>query len=452
MTSENDQQTEGLVVVLPERCHQRARLATPRSGKHPGYGQAGDDTELLRQVSELAVRLMAGPPEADVYAVMAGGLQAITGALAVGISTYDADTGDLVIEHIAADAETLSTVDRLLGHSLVGMRMPVDRESRRQLLADLIQIADMPDTVFGVVPHATSAEIQEALHIDHFVGLVLCFGDEMIGRAVLVMPEGQPSLSREALQILAYIAAAALRRKQMEGTMQELREAQANLIQAAKMAAIGELAAGVAHQINTPLTSVLGFSELLLERTAEDDPAQEQLEAIVRQAGRAHDTVRGLLDFSRQAGSHPEPAGINHILQETLALVRRRLELQGIELQESYAGGLPDLVVDIPRLKQAFLNVITNALYAMPEAGTLSIRTEQVAGEVRVHISDTGAGIPEADLARIFEPFFTTKPAGEGVGLGLSVGLGIVQDHGGRIQVESHQNQGTTVTILLPVD
>jgi two-component system NtrC family sensor kinase len=266
------------------------------------------------------------------------------------------------------------------------------------------------------------------------------------------MPEGQPSLSIEALQILAYIAAAALRRKQMEGTMQELREAQANLIQAAKMAAIGELAAGVAHQINTPLTSVLGFSELLLERTAEDDPAQEQLEAIVRQAGRAHDTVRGLLDFSRQAGSHPEPADINHILQETLALVRRRLELQGIELQESYAGGLPDLVVDIPRLKQAFLNVITNALYAMPEAGTLSIRTEQVAGEVRVHISDTGAGIPEEDLARIFEPFFTTKPAGEGVGLGLSVGLGIVQDHGGRIQVESRQNQGTTVTILLPVD
>jgi signal transduction histidine kinase len=218
------------------------------------------------------------------------------------------------------------------------------------------------------------------------------------------------------------------------------------------MAAVGELAAGVAHQINTPLTSVLGFSELLLERAAEDDPAREQLAAIVRQAGRAHDTVRSLLDFSRQTESHPEPADINSIVEEALALIRHRLEIQSIELQESYARDLPRVVVDRPRLKQALLNVITNALYAMPHSGVLSICTEQVEDEVAVRVSDTGPGIPQEDLDRIFEPFFTTKPDGEGIGLGLSVGLGIVQDHGGRIQVKTHKKKGSTFTVWLPVD
>jgi signal transduction histidine kinase len=197
---------------------------------------------------------------------------------------------------------------------------------------------------------------------------------------------------------------------------------------------------------------VLGFSELLLERAAEDDPSREQLAVIVRQADRARDTVRSLLDFSRQTESHPEPADINSIVEEALALVRHRLEIQSIELQESYAGGLPRLVVDRPRLKQALLNVIANALYAMPHTGVLSIRTEQVKDEVAVRVSDTGPGIPEEDLDRIFEPFFTTKPAGEGIGLGLSVGLGIVQDHGGRIQVETYKKRGSTFTVWLPVD
>ncbi|MGD8598443.1 MAG: ATP-binding protein [Anaerolineae bacterium] len=625
MTVENNRQSDELVIALEDRYRQGTQFIALQPEDQQAYHQAEVDAGLLRQVGELAVRLMVVPPGADVYAVMAEGLRDITGALAVGVSIYDADGRELVIEHIAADAATLTTVDHMLGRSLVGMRMPIDLESRRQLLADAIMVADMSDTVFGVIPSATSARIQETLHIEHLVGLTLRYGQELMGRTVLVIPEGQPPLSTEVLQILAYIAAAALHHKQMAEAMQqrnrelallnragqtlntsldlmevldtalaqvcsllavdacsvwladsetdelvcrsatgphreivlgwrirpgeglagwvfqtgqslivpdtqaderhsraidhridtillsalsvplrikeeiigvlqvlhaekdhfgrtdqvlveslatpvaialenarlyeslqarmrELREAQVKLIQTAKMAAVGELAAGVAHQINTPLTSVLGFSELLLERAAEDDPSREQLAAIVRQAGRARDTVRSLLDFSRQTESHPKPADINSIVQEALALVRHRLEIQSIELQESYAGNLPRLVVDRPRLKQALLNVITNALYAMPHTGVLSIRTEQVEDEVAVRVSDTGPGIQEKDLDRIFEPFFTTKPDGEGMGLGLSVGLGIVQDHGGRIQVKTHKKKGSTFTVWLPVD
>ncbi len=237
----------------------------------------------------------------------------------------------------------------------------------------------------------------------------------------------------------------------LQRQMEDLKRTQAQLIQSAKMAAVGSLAAGVAHELNNPLTSILGFADLLLWNTAPDDPRREDLTVIVAEAQRARDIVRNLLDFSRQTESSYQPADVNHLLQQTLSLLRWQIENSHVNLKESYAEKLPLLPLAANRIKQVFLNLITNALHAMPSGGTLIVSTGQVGEEVMIQFSDTGTGIPADHLPRLFDPFFTTRPAGQGTGLGLSVSLSIVQEHGGRITVESQVGQGSRFTVWLPV-
>jgi PAS domain S-box-containing protein len=232
----------------------------------------------------------------------------------------------------------------------------------------------------------------------------------------------------------------------------ELKQAQAQLIQSAKLAAVGELAAGVAHELNNPLTSILGFAELLMWNANSDDRAQEELSIIADEARRARDIVRDLLDFSRQVESFPEKADLNRLIRETLNLLRRQIGHSGIKLAESYEPDLPLLSLAVGRMKQVFLNLVANAMQAMPYGGRLIIATKKVGGEVAVHVADTGVGIPRELMTRLFEPFFTTKPVGQGTGLGLSVSLGIVQEHGGRITVESQEGVGSRFTVWLPLN
>jgi len=234
--------------------------------------------------------------------------------------------------------------------------------------------------------------------------------------------------------------------------MAELRQAQAQLVQSAKLAAIGELAANIAHEINNPLTSVLGFASYLAERLPEGDPMHEELGLIMEEAGRARDIVRDLLDFSRQREFSPEPTDVNTVLESTVAMLRRQGSLDQIQVTEEYAPDLPLVEADVSRLKQVFLNILNNALYAMREGGSLFLRTRLAGGAVEIEFTDTGTGIAPEHLDRIFDPFFTTKPAVSGTGLGLSVSLGIVQAHGGTIEVRSQLGQGSTFTVRLPVD
>jgi signal transduction histidine kinase len=160
--------------------------------------------------------------------------------------------------------------------------------------------------------------------------------------------------------------------------------------------------------------------------------------------------VRDLLDFSRQHDFSPEPADLNDVLERTVAMVKRQRGLKHVKVNEQYAAELPLVEVDVSRIKQVFLNIINNALYAMAETGTLTIRTDSADGGVQVDFTDTGGGIAPEHLDRIFDPFFTTKPEVSGTGLGLSVSLGIVQSHGGTIDVKSAPGQGATFTIKLP--
>ncbi len=234
--------------------------------------------------------------------------------------------------------------------------------------------------------------------------------------------------------------------------MAELKQTQAQLIQSAKLAAIGELAANVAHEINNPLTSVLGFASYLAEQVPAGAPNREELDLILEEATRARDIVRDLLNFSRQREFEPEVTDLNAVLEQTIVMLRRQGTLEHLTVEEVYAPGLPSVEVDIARMKQVFLNIVNNAVYAMRDTGgSLTVRTRAVDGMAEVDITDTGTGIAPDHLDKIFDPFFTTKPEVSGTGLGLSVSLGIVQSHGGTIEVRSRLGHGSTFTVRLPI-
>jgi signal transduction histidine kinase/CheY-like chemotaxis protein len=281
--------------------------------------------------------------------------------------------------------------------------------------------------------------------------------DELIGGFSILWLEQAHRFTAEELRLAEGIAlqgALAIENSRLyEGVKQqmiELRQTQAQLVQSAKLAAIGELAANIAHEINNPLTTVLGFASFIAERLPADDPTREELGLIQEEASRARDIVRDLLQFSRQRDFMPEPSDVNAVIDQVLGMVRRQGALQTITLNETYAADLPMVEMDVPRIKQVFLNIINNAVYAMKAGGSLTLRTSADGVMARIAFEDTGPGIPPDNLSRIFDPFFTTKPEVSGTGLGLSVSLGIVQSHGGTIEVQSEVGRGSTFSVLLP--
>jgi signal transduction histidine kinase len=281
---------------------------------------------------------------------------------------------------------------------------------------------------------------------------------EVMGGFSIVWTREPHRFSREELRLAEGIAlqgALAIENSRLyddvKQQMTELRQTQAQLVQSTKLAAIGELAANIAHEINNPLTTVLGFASFLAERLPQGDAMREELGLIQEEASRARDIVRDLLQFSRQRDFMPEPADLNAVLDQVLAMLRRQGAFSAIDVHEAYASDLPPVEVDIPRIKQVFLNIVNNAVYVMPNGGSLSIRTTRTGETVRVSFEDTGPGIQPDHRDRIFDPFFTTKPEVSGTGLGLSVSLGIVQSHGGTIEVESEVGTGSTFTVVLPL-
>ena len=243
--------------------------------------------------------------------------------------------------------------------------------------------------------------------------------------------------------------AAALKRRD-----QQLREQAARkVMESERLAMVGQLAAGVAHEINNPLTGIVTYSQLLLERAPEEGTTRSSLEKIVTQANRCRKIVRGLLDFSRQSKPDERPCNVNTVLQECVALVANQALFQNIEIVRHFGEDLPLVPMDPSQIQQVFLNLILNAAEATPADGrlTLTTRLDPTSRYVEVEFADTGCGIKEADLERIFEPFFTTKGARRGTGLGLAISYGIVKEHRGTIGVESEVGKGTTFVVSLPL-
>ena len=223
------------------------------------------------------------------------------------------------------------------------------------------------------------------------------------------------------------------------------------LARSEKLAAVGQLAAGVAHEINNPLGGILVYSYLMLEDLPSDHPERSQVEKIIREATRCKEIIKGLLDFSRQLPSRLKPIDINALVTELLGLVENHLSFQNVNIQKNLAADLPPVQGDKSKLEQVFLNLFINAGEAMAGHGTLSVTTTRnVEGAVEIRISDNGPGIHPDHLPRLFDPFFTTKDVGRGIGLGLSVSYGIIQQHRGRIYVDATSPIGTTFVIELP--
>ena len=226
------------------------------------------------------------------------------------------------------------------------------------------------------------------------------------------------------------------------------------LMRSEKLASIGRLAAGIAHEINNPLTSVLTFSSLLL-RKAETGDQKEKLEIIVKETTRCRQIVRDLLNFARQGEPKKEECSINQVIENALSLTKNQLKVSEtrIALQKEL-GEVPLLQLDPNQMIEVFVNITINAIDAMPQGGELRMTTCLAQGgkSVEIRVSDTGHGISKENLEKVFDPFFTTKDAGKGTGLGLSVTYGIIDRHNGTIDVESEVGKGTTIIIKLPVE
>jgi two-component system NtrC family sensor kinase len=217
-----------------------------------------------------------------------------------------------------------------------------------------------------------------------------------------------------------------------------------------QLASVGRLAAGVAHEINNPLTGVLAFADMLGQKENLDDEDREDVATIIRETKRVREIVRGLLDFARETPYVQKPLDINDVIRQTLLLLGKRDAFQQATIVEDLADGLPQVFADKNQIQQVLLNLMLNACEAMPNGGTLLVSSRVVHDRVVVKVTDTGVGIEKRHLDMIFEPFFTTKPVGKGTGLGLSVSYGILQQQGGTLEVESEVGKGSTFTVTLP--
>ncbi|MDH4137441.1 MAG: ATP-binding protein, partial [Anaerolineae bacterium] len=240
--------------------------------------------------------------------------------------------------------------------------------------------------------------------------------------------------------------------RKVEERTRELRAAQEQLLQSEKLASIGKLAAGVAHEINNPMGVILGFAQGILKTLPEDNSLRKPLTIVEKESLRCKRIVQNLLDFARHSEPTPHLTNINELIDTCCELVEHQISLQNVQLFKDYDPALPAIMADPHQLQQVFINIMLNAYQAMPGGGSLRITTRTVDSELQVIFADTGTGIPSENLQNIFDPFFTTKEVGEGTGLGLSVSYGIVKAHGGDIEVESQVGEGTTFVIKLPLD
>lgn len=263
--------------------------------------------------------------------------------------------------------------------------------------------------------------------------------------------------------------------RQLQGSLEKLKVAQDNIIQSEKLASIGRLAAMVGHEVLNPLNIISGHVQTLMRDKSGDAKTGKCLQSIREEIYRIDKILSDLLRFSRTGNTEIQEVDLNEELDFVLSIVEKEMQMNRIEIERRFTEDSMLISVDPDRMRQVFLNVFNNARYAMPEGGVLTVSTDLAVREVRrnrrkedvlrspdeipvhretqfrIQVSDTGTGIKKEDLDKIFDPFFTTKPEGKGTGLGMSVCYAIVDQHGGMIEVESEEDQGTTVHIWLPI-
>jgi len=303
--------------------------------------------------------------------------------------------------------------------------------------------------------------LEEIRKQDAEIEVIMMTGYATIETAVEAMKKGAYDFVQKPFNLNEVLALVekCIEKSDLKTVVQQLREAkqkleqtQMQLVQSEKLAGIGQLAAGVAHELNNPLSGVMGFAQLLLDDKSLTPQQRTDVETICAQSQRCRVIIQNLLQFSRRRDPVIEPVDLAPLLQTTIDLVKYDFSTSGIDLIKQMPGSLPQVFGDPNELQQIFLNLITNARQAMEpqKKGRLLIEGEEKQGHVLLHFTDDGPGIAPETLGKIFDPFFTTKPVGQGTGLGLSICYGIAKQHQGNLSVQSRLGSGSTFTLELP--
>jgi two-component system, NtrC family, sensor kinase len=293
-----------------------------------------------------------------------------------------------------------------------------------------------------VFPSDLAVEIAARSAAEHVSGIYKFRMKTQAGRELVINASVAPLLGKDAAHIGRLIL--------LDDITQRVRMEE-QMLQNEKLTSLGLLAAGVAHEVNTPLAVISNYIQMLAKQIPPDDPKQKSIERIVKQTFRASEIVNNLLNFSRTGSAETVEVDLNNVLEETLTLVQHPFKANRVTVLKNYTPMLPPVLGSTTRLQQVFLNLFLNARDAMPGGGMLEVRTAAQNGSVEVEVTDTGTGIAPEHLHRIFDPFFTTKATGKGTGLGLSVSYGIIKEHAGKVDVKSTPGKGTAFRLEFPV-
>jgi len=243
--------------------------------------------------------------------------------------------------------------------------------------------------------------------------------------------------------------------KALERSHQQLKESQEQVIQAEKLTSLGQLAASIAHEVNNPLSGTLVYTQLLARKVEKGEVDKEvtldYLSKMESELIRSTKLIQNLLNFARESPPEFQPVNLNFVVNHAFDLISHSIEEKKIRVFNELDPSLPELTADTNQLQQVCLNLIINAIQAMPQGGRLTLRTYVHNSQIKLEVQDTGVGIPPENISKLFTPFFSTKPEVKGVGLGLAVAYGIVQRHKGKIEVRSKEGEGTTFTVSLPL-
>lgn len=352
-----------------------------------------------------------------------------------------------------------------------GINGETEKESRltlSQIAAEKMKQTKVPLLlVGGLLNYPEFAEFKDGKKINSAIIYPIISKNNILGLINLIRTETKENFSQTDLQMVLVLVAqisqaienANLYNKleekivELKETYHNLELSQAKLIQSEKLAALGQLAGGAAHELNNPLSAILGFSQILMIEIPEDNPWRDDLKMIEKSAQRCKKIIASLLGFSRQSQFDFKPGKVNEMIEETLKLCEHQITLANIKIVKNYAQNLPLINASASHLQQVFLNLIVNAQQAMPTGGILTINTySKEPDSIEISFLDTGGGIEKENLNHLFEPFFTTKEIGKGTGLGLSVSHGIIQKHQGSIKAESEgKDKGSKFVITLPI-
>jgi PAS domain S-box-containing protein len=353
------------------------------------------------------------------------------------------------LEQKAMQIERLKDFSENIVESLKIGVLTVDLEDRIESwnpqLEDLLAISRseaLHHKLPEVLPQDLVAEIASRAASDHVSGIYKFHLNTRAGNSVVINASIAPLVGKSGARLGRLIL--------LDDITQRVR-LEEQMVQTEKLTSLGLLAAGVAHEVNTPLAVISNYIQMLAKQIPSDDPRQKTIERIVKQTFRASEIVNNLLNFSRTGAAEFMEVDINNVLEETLTLVQHPFKTAQVNVVKNYREQLPPVLGSITRLQQVFLNLFMNARDAMPQGGMLEVRTATQNGSVEVEVTDTGSGIPPEHLHRIFDPFFTTKATGRGTGLGLSVSYGIIKEHAGKVDVRSTPGKGTSFRLEFPV-